>query len=552
MNKNVSKPKRKFSIFNFQLSILLLLAATVLLTACPSESIDPDNGGEDPGGNTENPVEYVMKPIALTGKVTGATGAALSGVRVTTGTATATTAADGTFTLNSAGTIGNRAVVRLEKDGYFALVRSAGADTTSIHIDAMMSPRGNSANSVSATFPASEAKTIEAGGVKIELPANAFATADGKAYTGTVNADVIYFAPDNPNVRRMMPGGDLATDKTDEMMLPAGMADAVFTAADGKPLQIAKDREATVTYALPAGANTAGMPATLPLWTFDEARGYWKEDGTATLRGNAYTATATHFSPGGVAKKFKRITIEIFAYECDGKPAVGAAVHIDVAGVENEDDALAPLSRDEYEYDNVTNAGGYCKMFAPAFNTLRITCTYNGKMQNQFVTVGDDFAKHSLVFEFKDDCEEDDDPDDPEDPDDETPRGFFTVDGRTYNVEGGQINYIWIVDEECGNTYPFVEMQWSTDIYVQFQSVPVASNGTFDIRDALDTDKNRCWLTANVSLVDPNITLGWFSTGGTLVKNGERSFEFSFTGKEYQNETVKSVTGRVTLPRPPF
>ena len=63
----------------------------------------------------------------------------------------------------------------------------------------------------------------------------------------------------------------------------------------GEKLQIASGKTATITIPIPS-AMQANAPASIPLWYFDETKGIWKEEGSATKQGNNYVGTVAHFS----------------------------------------------------------------------------------------------------------------------------------------------------------------------------------------------------------------------------------------------------------------
>ncbi|MFK7807414.1 MAG: hypothetical protein AB8F74_06370 [Saprospiraceae bacterium] len=65
---------------------------------------------------------------------------------------------------------------------------------------------------------------------------------------------------------------------------------------NGESLNIADGQTATIEVPVPASL-LGSAPATIPLWHFDEASGYWVEDGEGTLTSdNTYVGTVSHFS----------------------------------------------------------------------------------------------------------------------------------------------------------------------------------------------------------------------------------------------------------------
>jgi hypothetical protein len=63
----------------------------------------------------------------------------------------------------------------------------------------------------------------------------------------------------------------------------------------GEDLNLAEGSTAEITVPLDASL-LSDAPATIPLWYFDETNGYWIEEGQATLVGNTYVGTVSHFS----------------------------------------------------------------------------------------------------------------------------------------------------------------------------------------------------------------------------------------------------------------
>lgn len=87
------------------------------------------------------------------------------------------------------------------------------------------------------------------------------------------------------------------------------MLDVEMTAADGQPLKLKTGKQAALRFPIATGQQT-GAPNTIPMWHFDEAKGVWKEEGTATKTGNAYEAHVSHFSTWNVDVPEKMATVK--------------------------------------------------------------------------------------------------------------------------------------------------------------------------------------------------------------------------------------------------
>jgi len=342
------------TIFKFSMWIAIL---TIAMVGCKKDNSD----------NPKDP-KTTMQSVTLRGIVNDINGAPLGGVRVTTGTLIATTGNDGKFSFQQASVIDRRAVIKFEKDGYFTNTRS-GVKEDEMYIKAVLQPKGNSNISMKATFASSSAKTLEvAAGMKVELPASSVERADGSAYSGTVNADMLYLDPNNENFASMMPGGDLAaiTSNNNEVMLISwGMTNVNLTDNAGKPLQLKKGSPATLTFPIPAGMEN-NPPATIPLWHFDEEKGIWVESGVATLQGDVYVGQATHFSWVNLDEPAKRVTIKGKVVDCKGDP---------VSFVQVKADQTA----------GVTNSKGEYTVVVPEQTPVTLSVTANGGSDSQYV-----------------------------------------------------------------------------------------------------------------------------------------------------------------------
>lgn len=289
---------------------------------------------DKPGGDTQT---GNLQTVVLKGRVSDANGSLLSGVTVKTGTLSAVTNAKGEFSFTQAEVIENRAVIKFEKSGYFSLTRS-GVKENEMFIEAVLTQKGNSSISTKTTFNSIQASELRVGSMKVALPASSVVRADGSAYSGTVNADMLYLDPNNANFASMMPGGDLAgidTNGKQFMLVSYGMTDVVLTDNSGNPLQLKSGEPAELTFPIPAGMEN-NPPATIPLWSFDEGKGIWVEEGVATLKGNVYVGTATHFSWVNLDVPTERVTIKGKVVDCENKPVSYVQVKVgQTAGTTN-------------------------------------------------------------------------------------------------------------------------------------------------------------------------------------------------------------------------
>lgn len=318
--------------FKLQNAAILTAAIVLGLSACRKDS----------PGSPDTPVEVEMQNTVLTGTVRSASGAPLGGVQVVSGDISTVTANDGTFSLEQAATVNRRAVIRFDRQGYFSVTRS-GVWADEMHIETVMQAKGNGSNTAAASFGANEAKTLSAGGMKVDIPASSLVRADGSAYTGSVNADMLYLDPNNADFAELMPGGDLAgvrTDNSETQLISYGMTEVSLTDNAGNALQLKAGAVSELTFPIPAGMENS-PPATIPLWSFDGERGIWIEEGTAMLRGNEYVGTVNHFSWHNLDVPADRVTVKGRVTDCENNPAAYVKVTV-------EQTAAATNSKGEY------------------------------------------------------------------------------------------------------------------------------------------------------------------------------------------------------------
>lgn len=292
----------------------------------------PQSGGPGGPGGPGNPGEPGNPPPAradakVTGRVTNALdGAGIGQVKVTAGGVSATTADDGSYTLEG---ITNAASVLLgyEKSGFAPQSRStaalAGAEASTV-INIPMLPVA-----LSETFDPGVARDLAVPGstAMVRLPANALRRADGSVPAGQVTGRLTPIAPAT-NVN-LMPGNYLAATGGDPAAMESfGALDASFVDADGAPLNLAQGVSATVRIA--PSTRSLALPPTVPLFHYDTTRGLWVEEGSATLQGTApnqyYEGTVTHFTTWNADRIYDTVQIRGCVQNAAGERVAGAVV----------------------------------------------------------------------------------------------------------------------------------------------------------------------------------------------------------------------------------
>ncbi len=305
---------------NFWLLASLFVGA-LAFTACSSSNDDDGGSGPQGGGSGGfNPPTVVN--MAVSGIVRSGTGAPLSGVKVTAGTFSVTTSYNGMFQFTQV----NGSVIKFEKDGYATITRALSADDA--NFDVVMT------GAQSESFSASSAKTLDVGwnGMKVDLPAS-YVDENGSAYTGNVTAKSSYLNPDDADFAQSMPGNLTAirSDQSEASLISYGMVAVELTGDNGQKLQ--PGTPATLTFPVPANAKKIDgqLPPQMPLWTFDEATGLWKEEGFAKLNdaGTEYVGTVTHFSWYNLDYPQSRAYLNVKVVDANGKPLPNICVDFD-------------------------------------------------------------------------------------------------------------------------------------------------------------------------------------------------------------------------------
>lgn len=251
-------------------------------------------GGDGSGGGTPAPAPPATGTVA--GQVVSLSNSApVSGATVKTDTETATTAADGKFSVPAPA--GDRTIVHVEANGFaeaFPVARVTPGQTTNLGVKLV--PIG-----------VTETVSVAAGGTvsvpnspaRVTIPANGLVPQAGGAPAGTVTVSL---TPINPSLdTSLMPGGFNGISTGGGTAQPIESFGAMLVdIRDSAGTRYTLVGGKTSTIRIPLGTNSTNPPAAVPLWFFDETAGVWKEEGSATLQGTApnryYEGTVAHFS----------------------------------------------------------------------------------------------------------------------------------------------------------------------------------------------------------------------------------------------------------------
>lgn len=221
-------------------------------------------------------------------------------------------------------------LIRIEKNGYFEGSRVFTTDReTSITLRNILL-----AKSFDNLFDAGSGGTIQSGNLSLIFPADGIVTDAGKQpYSGIVKVAVKYLDPSNIEMYAQMPGNLVGLDETGNVVTlnSLGMAAVELQSTSGEKLQVATGTLVTMKAKVPA-SMIANSPSTVPMWSFDEVRGYWLKEGEAILEGDTYTTSVTHFSFWNYDSQRPSIILSGRVIDENGNPIANVHVGIKVPG----------------------------------------------------------------------------------------------------------------------------------------------------------------------------------------------------------------------------
>ncbi|HSD14213.1 MAG TPA: hypothetical protein VLB74_06165 [Flavobacterium sp.] len=292
-------------------SVIIGLFTLGLMVGCNTNDDNPNNSSDD---FSENFGSAVFRDFI--GQVVDQNGNPIQSAEVKIGTTTAQTDLNGVFIINGANVHNRFAYITAKKTGYIDGSRAMVPTTGKNNVKIML-------------ISNAQVETIQSGvasevtlpnGTKVNFDGS-FQDANGNAYSGSVQVSMFHLESSNENLSSLMPGMLYAKDNNgDEKVLETyGMMNVELKGDSGQKLQIANGHTAQITMAID-NVQLATAPSSIPLWHFDEVKGYWIEEGSAQKVGNNYVGTVSHFSWWNCDYPYETVTLTINVVDTNGNP----------------------------------------------------------------------------------------------------------------------------------------------------------------------------------------------------------------------------------------
>ncbi|MFT4610675.1 MAG: hypothetical protein ACI8QQ_002454 [Psychroserpens sp.] len=276
------------------LKFVLLISLVLFATSCNKDDSPSNPQNQDPDPDPIAFAQNFGSEISRTflGTVVDTNDNPIENVMISIGSSTASTDVNGVFIINNASVNQRFGYVKAEKAGFIhasrAVVPSEGTNKVRITMLAETSA-GTTSSGTQETISLQNGASVALEGDYIK--------SDGSSYSGNVNVIMHHLDPADDNMQDQMPGMLYAANAQNQarMLQTFGMLAVELKGDNNEDLNLAEGSSAQITMPLDSSLM-ANAPSSIPLWYFDEVNGYWIEDGEATLVGNTYVGTVSHFS----------------------------------------------------------------------------------------------------------------------------------------------------------------------------------------------------------------------------------------------------------------
>ncbi|REG88875.1 hypothetical protein [Winogradskyella sediminis] len=373
-------------ISKFPKFILFILITTLTFSSCSKDEDDRISGGEQQEIVPDEFSEYFGNEISrdFLGTVIDKNHLPIEGVLVTIGDDTAYTDSNGVFMIKNA-TINERfGYIKASKTGYIHGSRNVVPSNGTNKVTMMLLD-----HNIIGTVNSGETGNVSLNnGSSVNFDGN-FIKEDGSEYSGSVNVIVHHLDPTDEDMPLQRPGMLYAQNKegAERMLQTLGMLAVELRGSAGEELNLAEGSTSEIQMYVDPSLMTIA-PATIPLWYFDETKGYWIEEGEATLQGNMYVGTVSHFSFWNYDIQAEAVTLCITATNEDNNALNNLWVKITsltygtTTGFTNENGEVCgyipsneSLELNVYSYDFCGNTALYSEMIGPFTTDSDISIT---------------------------------------------------------------------------------------------------------------------------------------------------------------------------------
>jgi hypothetical protein len=289
------------------------------------------------------------------GQILDTSGNPISNATVSIGSSSVQTNSNGLFNIQNVTVKEKFAYVKVSKTGFVDGSRVIIPTPGDNRINVMLIPNTTTATINSGT----NSEVALPNGTKVKFD-GAFKDANGNIYSGIVQVGLYHLKPSNTYLNQIMPGSLLASNSNGDTKIleTFGMLHVELKGSSGQKLNLANGHSAEVTFEIDP-TQLSSSPQTIPLWSFDEAIGMWKEEGSATKVGNKYVGNVSHFSWWNCDAPFDQCNLTITVNNNSGLPVSNLNVEI-----------IRPSQ--QYGTNGITNASGQVSGIIPANETLTI------------------------------------------------------------------------------------------------------------------------------------------------------------------------------------
>ncbi|WP_299554098.1 hypothetical protein [Seonamhaeicola sp.] len=272
--------------------LFLMLCFIGIMVSCNKDRLpnDAQNNNDTPSDFHENFGSEITRTFI--GNVIDSNQNPIENATISIGNDNVLTDEHGVFIIKDAQVNERFAYIKAEKDGYIHGSRSLTPSNGVNKVTIMLLEETVAGSTTSGT----EETISIANGASVSLEGD-YIKEDGSPYSGSLDVIIHHLDPTDETVELQMPGMLYAENEDNEerMLQTLGMLAVELRGSGGEDLNIAEGSSAEIK--IPVDASLLSMaPNTIPLWYFDEDKGYWIEEGEATLVGNHYIGTVAHFS----------------------------------------------------------------------------------------------------------------------------------------------------------------------------------------------------------------------------------------------------------------